>query len=195
MSVPTARCHDKPARSGLLLWSAVLTLMMAGAGGAAHAVTRHDTNLPVQIDADSLEIQQDKKVAVFTGNVAARQGELVLRADRLSVDYASSNGDAKAGAAPEISKLHARGKVHLVSPAESARGDWAVYDVPRRVITMGGDVVLTRGENILEGRHLVFNLATGKSRIDGGPESTAKANSKSGRVRAVFNPAAADSGG
>ena len=194
MSLPTARRDRKTVRLLRPLLGAVLVLSLAAAGGAATALDKHDTKKPVEIDADSLEIQQDKKVAVFTGNVAARQGELVLRADRLTVDY----GDEKrveAGAAPEISKLRARGKVHLVSPGESARGDWAVYDVPQRRITMGGDVVLTRGENVLQGRHLTFNLATGQSRIEGGSGATASAESKSGRVRAVFNPAAADSGG
>lgn len=182
-----------PVRLRMRLLFLALAVGLAGAGGTGLAAGRHDTTLPVQIDADSLEIQQKEKVAVFVGNVAARQGELVLRSDRLAVDYGSAKGVEKSGATPEISRLRAKGQVHLVSPAESARGDWAVYDVPGRVITMGGDVVLTRGENVLQGRHLVFNLATGKSRIDGGPEKKSVDGAKSGRVRAIFNPAAADS--
>ena len=191
MSVPFVRS----ARPGWRHLGAALAMALAGAAGAGHAAVKHNTNLPVQIDADALEIQQEKKVAVFTGNVAARQGDLVLRSDSLAVDYGSTKGAAKKkDATPEISRLRAKGKVHLVSPNESARGDWAVYDVPGRVITMGGDVVLTRGENVLQGRHLIFNLVTGKSRIDGGSDKKAAGKTGSGRVRAVFNPAAADSG-
>lgn len=190
--MPAERCARicmRPRRlAGIVLASA-----LAFSAGAGHAALKHDTNLPVQIDADALEIQQDKNLAVFTGNVAARQGDIVLRSDSLAVDYGRAKGAPKTDGAPQIASLHAKGKVQLVSPAESARGDWAIYDVPNRVITMGGDVVLTRGENILQGRHLVFNLATGKSRIDGGAEEKT-AGSKPGRVRAVFNPAASDSG-
>jgi lipopolysaccharide export system protein LptA len=191
MSVPLAR----NARPGWRRLGVALAMMLAGAAGAGHAAVKQNTNLPVQIDADALEIQQEKKVAVFTGNVAARQGDLVLRSDSLAVDYGSPKGDQKKkDGAPEISKLRAKGKVQLVSPTESARGDWAIYDVPGRVITMGGDVVLTRGDNVLQGRHLVFNLATGKSRIEGGTDKKTAGKAGSGRVRAVFNPASAGSG-
>lgn len=198
MSVPSARVRNPVRLRRRLLCAALWALWALAAAlagtGAGYAARGHDTSQPVEIDADALEIQQERKIAVFTGNVAARQGELVLRSDSLEVDYGSNKGARKAGRAPEISRLRAKGKVHLVSPAESARGDWAVYDVPGRVITMGGDVVLTRGENVLQGRRLVFNLATGKSRIDGGSDKKTAESSKDDRVRAVFNPASADSG-
>lgn len=194
MGGPSAHRAGHPAGLRRQVLCLALAAALAGPSGAALAARSHDTGLPVQIDADSLEIQQDRKLAVFTGNVAARQGDLVLRSDSLAVDYGKVKGARQMGGTPEISKLRARGRVHLVSPDESARGDWAVYDVPGRVITMGGDVVLTRGENVLQGRHLVFNLATGKSRIDGGSNKETADGGKSGRVRAIFNPAAAESG-
>ncbi|MFW6027763.1 MAG: LptA/OstA family protein, partial [bacterium] len=125
MTVSSARVRN-PARLRRCLLCAALTVMFLGTGAGAFAANEHDTNLPVQIDSDSLEIQQEKKVAVFSGNVAARQGKLVLRSDSLAVDYGNAKGDAKKkGGAPDINRLRARGRVHLVSPEESARGDWA----------------------------------------------------------------------
>lgn len=161
-----------------------LTALTASVSAAAAA--RFDTSQPFEINADALEVQRNKNRAIFAGNVAARQGDLLLRADQLSVDY-GKGGKVMKGT-PEISQLEARGAVHLVSPTETVSGDWAVYDVPRRIITVGGDVVLTRGENILQGQKLTFNLLTGESRL----ESAASATSKTphGRVRAVFNPSA-----
>ena len=56
---------------------------------------QHDSSLPIEITADSLEVLQDRKVATFTGNVDAVQGDLVLSADLLRVHY----GDAESASA------------------------------------------------------------------------------------------------
>ena len=39
---------------------------------------------PIDINADKLEIQQDKNLAIFTGNVIAEQGLIKLQAEQLS---------------------------------------------------------------------------------------------------------------
>ena len=45
---------------------------------------------PIDINADKLEIQQDKNLAIFTGNVIAEQGLIKLRAEQLKVWYRPS---------------------------------------------------------------------------------------------------------
>lgn len=170
-----------------LVGVALFGLTALAPSGPAAAAARFDTSQPFEINADALEVQRNKNRAIFVGNVAARQGDLLLRADRLSVDY--GKGSKVMEGTPEISQLEARGAVHLVSPTETVHGDWAVYDVPSRIITVGGDVVLTRGENILQGQKLTFNLLTGESRLESATPTASK--TPQGRVRAVFNPSAA----
>ena len=62
----------------------------------AQVGTGYDTSLPIEITADSLEVQQEEQLAVFTGNVDAVQGELNLRADRLVVHYRTNAADSNA---------------------------------------------------------------------------------------------------
>jgi lipopolysaccharide export system protein LptA len=51
----------------------------------AHA-ERADRDQPVNIEADRVEIDDQKKEAVFEGNVVLTQGTLMLKADRIIVD-------------------------------------------------------------------------------------------------------------
>ncbi len=155
---------------------------LAQAPWAQDAGTRaHDTNQPIEINADSLEVDQEKRIATFRGNVVAIQGDIRLRADTLRVHYreGEDRGD-EVGAT--IARIDAFGNVFMSSPSETAQGEDGVYDVENRVITLLGSVVPTRGENVIRGHRLVLDLATGRSRVDGGATGGE-------RVRALFVPA------
>jgi lipopolysaccharide export system protein LptA len=150
------------------------------AQGAPVVDFKHDSSQPIEITSDTLDVAQADQTAIFSGNVVAIQGELRLGSDNLRVYYrAGTERSAQQGA---ISKLDAIGAVAVSSPRETATSEWAVYDVDSGQITMGGKVVLTRGENILRGEQLVIDLETGQSRIVG-------AQGGGGRVKGLFVPA------
>lgn len=157
---------------------ALAFLVLALPADAQVGTTPVNAREPIEIVADALEVQQDKRTAIFTGNVNANQGTMVMRADTLKVTY--SGGAEQANA---ISQLDATGRVFLSTPAETAQGAAANYDVGTGIITLTGGVVLTRGESVLRGERVVLNLATGVSRIEGAP-----AGGGDGRVRAVVVP-------
>ncbi|MDP6344620.1 MAG: lipopolysaccharide transport periplasmic protein LptA [Alphaproteobacteria bacterium] len=126
-----------------------------------------DTDQPIEIDADNLEVQQDKNLAIFSGNVDASQGRIKLRADQLRVWYRPA-GEGSAELDGTIVRIDAIGRVFISSTDETAQGDLGVYDVAEKRITLTGTVVLTRGENVIRGKQLLMNLATGHSEISGG---------------------------
>ena len=173
-----------------------LALMMIGglfSGPVAGQELDHDETQPIEISADSLEVAQEERVATFVGNVDAVQGDLVLSAQTLKVHYEGKDRAVglAAGTGGTINQIEASGAVILSSPEETAEGDLGVYDVPARLITLTGDVVLTRGDNVLQGEHLELDLATGKSRMIG---TTAAVETAEGdqtsteRVKALFTP-------
>lgn len=135
----------------------------------------HDTTLPIEIAADSMEVEQEKQVATFKGSVDAVQGDLRLRADVLVVHYA----DNPDGGGKTISLIEADGNVFVSSPDETAQGSRGVYDVTARTIALDGPVTLTRGDNVIQGDRLELELETGVSRVIGGGQ---------GRVKGVFVP-------
>jgi lipopolysaccharide export system protein LptA len=140
------------------------------------ALKGHDRNAPVDVSADRIEVQDRADRAMFSGNVHVTQAELTLDAARLTVAYSSSGG-------VQIRRLDAAGGVTVRSPSETAKGEFGVYDLDRRLITLIGDVQLNRGTNQVNGSRLVIDLDTGRAVIDGGP---AGVNQSGGRVTGHF---------
>ncbi|MDO9459448.1 MAG: LptA/OstA family protein [Alphaproteobacteria bacterium] len=164
----------------VILWILGLTFRPVFAQGAADLNFSHDSSQPIEITADSLDVAQADQTAIFSGNVVSIQGELRLGSDNLRVYY--RGGDVRTSGQGAISRLDAIGAVAVSSPRETATSEWAVYDVDSGQITLGGKVVLTRGQNVLRGEQLVIDLESGQSRIIGAPSS-------GGRVKGLFVPA------
>ncbi|TNE64486.1 MAG: OstA family protein [Alphaproteobacteria bacterium] len=156
----------------------LVALVVSTSALAAQSVLKnHDTYQPLDISADRLEMKQKQGRAIFKGAVKVVQGNMTLTADSLTVFYATEKGVEN----PSISRLNAEGGVQLVSDSESLSGDWGVYDVDRRVITVGGNVTFTQGQSTLKGDRLEFDLVSGLAKLDG------QSGSEDGRVRGTFS--------
>ncbi len=129
--------------------------------GQTSALRGHNTNAPVDVAADRIEVQDRADRAIFSGNVVARQAELTLNASRVTVAYSSGGGI-------QIDRIDASGGVTVRSPSETAVGQYAIYDLRSRLITMLGGVTLTRGDSRVNGGRLVLDLNSGRAVMDGG---------------------------
>lgn len=129
----------------------------------AQALKNHNTNAPVDVEADRIEVQDRADRALFAGNVRVKQAELTLNAARLTVAYANRQGSQGV----QIERLDAAGGVTVRSPSETARGQFAIYDLNRRQITMLGGVELAQGANVVHGGRLVIDLDSGRAVVDG----------------------------
>lgn len=159
--------------------------MAGGAGALAVAVvvglaaSGHAAGLgaggPVDVQSQQLEVRQTQGLATFSGNVKVTQGNLVLEADRVDVEYGSS-GDG------DIRQMKATGNVVLTrgggTVAEKATGDVAVYTPAGGQIVMTGAVTLVRGASTLSGDKLTYGVESGNARV----------TSSKGPVRARFVP-------
>jgi lipopolysaccharide export system protein LptA len=171
------------------------------------------SNEPIDIESDVLVVHDKEKYANFKGNVKAVQGTTVLRAKELKVHYvggdklapgpkkegaetatapapatrvadAQGGTSAAAGENAQITKIEATGEVVITSDKDqTTTSDWAIYDLPAQQVTVGGNVVLTQGENVLKGDKLVIDLKTGESRFENSGNDAA-----GGRIRALFMP-------
>ncbi len=145
-----------------------------------------------------LEVDDKKKLATFKGNVSATQGNFNLRAKEIQVAYTSKDQKAASGksasAVPggggnaDITRIDAKGKVLVTTKEDqTATSDWAIFDVTKQIVTIGGNVVLTQGSNTIKGSRLVIDLTTGLSRFE---NDTAKSEGGKPRerLRAIFTP-------
>ena len=147
-------------------------------------------NLPVQIDAKALEVQDKKKTATFTGNVKVVQGDTTMTCRTLVVFYGQELGLAAGGDAPvvkanstagavpnaqNIRRIEAHGDVLVVSKDQTATGDLGVYDLPAKTITLTGNVVLNQGKNVIHGDRLIVDTVTGNAHVEGAQRTGVRA--------------------
>jgi len=170
VSIPRFVRH---AAIGFALGAAGLFAIDAlGAAGGGGGFAGHDSNSPVNYAADRIELQDKASRVVLSGNVEINQGDLTLRAPRTTVSY-TNDGSLK------IQRLDATGGVNVKRGDESARGDVAVYDFNRRIITLVGNVSLQRGAgDTLRSGRMVIDLNSHNTVTDTGP---------GGRVSGTFS--------
>ena len=75
----------------------------------------------------------------------------------------------------------------LRSPSETAQSEIAIYDLDQRIVTMLGNVRLTRGGSNVRGGRLVLDLDSGRAVMDGGvPGAQGTSTTPNGRVTGRF---------
>jgi lipopolysaccharide export system protein LptA len=166
-------------RLSILLAAAAAAVGAAGLANAADPVSAlkgHDSSAPIDVNADRLEVQDRSDRAIFAGNVHVRQASLALDTERLTVSYSSGGG-------VQIRRLDAAGGVVVRSPSETARGNFGIYDLDKKLITLVGAVQLNRGGSRIMGSRLVIDLQSGRAVIDGGAPGVGQSG---GRVTGHF---------
>ncbi|MEM6665164.1 MAG: lipopolysaccharide transport periplasmic protein LptA [Pseudomonadota bacterium] len=165
-----------------LLWISAPAMAQEGFADSLSGFSGNSDE-PINIEADALELRDGEQQAIFTGNVIVQQGETRLQTRVLRVYYSGSaqSGTATSAGGQNIERLEAEGGVIVTSGDQRATGDRGVFDATADKITLFGNVVLSQGTNVLKGRELHVDLAAGTSRV------VAEAGSQ-GRVRGVFTP-------
>jgi lipopolysaccharide export system protein LptA len=139
---------------------------------AAQSTSLKDVN----VEADQLEIFDDKKQAVFTGNVNGKRGDVTLNCDKLIVTYQETpqaNNEKKT----EVTYLDASGNVKIVTAKQTVTGQWAKMDVKANTVVVGGDVHVVQDKSTINGQKLFVDLNKNTSEMSGG------------RVKGSFVPA------
>ena len=171
-------------KSGIILATTALAATAAFAQTTqvqpVSALKGHNSNAPVDVTAERIEVQDRADRAIFAGNVHVTQAELTLDTPRLTVAYSGGQG---ANNNVQIRRLDAAGGVVVKSPSETAKGDFGVYDLDRKLITLIGNVQLNREQNQVNGARLVIDLDSGRAVVDGGPPGV---NQSGGRVTGHF---------
>ncbi len=121
------------------------------------------SNEPIDIVADQLQVNDITKTAIFSGDVKAVQGDFELRSKSLEVFY---SGTPQGGTGGKVKRMIAKGKVAITTKDDqSATSEWANFDVIKQIITLGDQVVLTQGSNIINGGQLRIDLKTRQSKF------------------------------
>lgn len=126
---------------------------------------------PLVVESDEVVIRDSEQKAIYTGNVKATKGEMILRSDRLVVHY-NDNG---------IQRAHATGEpVTMEQGKRRGRSEEAFYDASDRSLLLVGNAHVEEGPNTLEGARIRYFLDNRRTEAFAGEEE------EGGRARAVF---------
>jgi lipopolysaccharide export system protein LptA len=136
---------------------------------------------PVSYSANNLEYVDGDRTLVLSGDVDIVQNDARLRADRVTMIFSRSTGGTggQGLGSGDIERMIADGEVYYVRPAQSARGNRAVYEVAQDAVTFTGNVVVASEENVIRGETLVLQIGSRRTTIRPTPGQ---------RVRGVFVP-------
>src|SRR5215468_3460166 len=147
---------------------------------------------PIKINSATLEVRDKDKVATFSGAVHLVQGDTTLNSNTLVVFYDDDAGSKPATASStsqtgsqqnqQIKRVEAKGNVLVVQKDQKATGETGVFDMRANTVTLTGNVVISRGPNVVKGDTLTVNMTTGDSLI-----SCGKSQEKC-RVQALIQP-------
>jgi len=146
----------------------------------AHA-EKADRDKPVNLEADSVTLDDVKKVSVYEGNVILSQGTLMLRADRVQVTQNERGLDKiVATGRPAAFRQKVDGRDEFIDGFASR----IEYDSVNSQLELIGQAQLRHGSDELRGTQISYNANTEFYKVVGQPDATTPA----GRVRAVIRP-------
>lgn len=178
-------------RTGMRMLSALIAsaLGMAVLGFVAPASAQiGDSKEPILVEADgSMEFLREQGRVIYTDNVRAVQGGTRITTDMLTFVCARSTEPRRSAFenCSEIESVIAEGHVLYTTAEERIRGDRGVYDYRNDTITITGDVVLSRGQDVVaKGPKVIYDIANGRATIT---------SEGAGSVLSIFEPVDSDS--
>ncbi|WP_439110963.1 LptA/OstA family protein [Lentibacter sp.] len=120
---------------------------------------KQDASAPVEVSADTMDINQSTGTATLSGNVLIGQGAMRLSASSVSIVYNSDRS--------QIARLQASGGVTLVSGEDAAEAASADYDVSTGLIVLSGNVLLVQGQAAITADRMRVDTSAGTARMEG----------------------------
>jgi lipopolysaccharide export system protein LptA len=128
---------------------------------AAPEARKGTSNLPITVKSNDLTADNKGKTAVFTGKVVAKQGDVTIFCDRMTVYYGNTQGD--------VDKIEADGNVRIVQENRTGLASHAVYDSRLGKITLtGGSPKVMQGADTVSGEVITYFVDEERSNVSGG---------------------------
>lgn len=126
-----------------------------------------DATKDVNVEADSMEVLDAQKKAIFTGHVNATRSGTTLASERMEVNYADAP-QADGTKKTEVTVINATGGVKITTGKQIITGNEAILDVKGNLLTVKGNVVVTEGSSVIHGENLKVDLKSKVSAMTGG---------------------------
>lgn len=149
----------------------------------AHAEAA-DRDKPIELEADSVIVDDAKKISTYIGSVVLTQGTLVIHADKLIVREGSNGFQSSTSTGnPTTFKQKREGKNEYMTGSAKR----IEYDGRMDKVELYTKAWVKRGEDIVYGDYISYDANAEYAEVIGG-EKSESAGPESGRVRAIIQP-------
>lgn len=132
--------------------------------GGAFELNKKD---PIYITSDWMEVDQKKNTIVYKGRVVTLQGDMTMRSETLTANYAPGM--------KQIKQIVAEGKVHATQCDRVATGERIVFDDETKTITLTGNPVMRQGNSQVAGMRIIYYTEEDRSVVEGKGQQRVKA--------------------
>jgi lipopolysaccharide export system protein LptA len=163
-------------KKGILTTACILGLIGLWPGTPAFSAEQtpgaEKKEKPITVVSDQLEADNVQQQVVFIGNVMAKQEDMTIYCDRLTVFYteAEKKGAKKTDKkmeprAESVKKITAQGNVKVTRGQDVAVGDTAIFLNQEQKIILSGNPKVWQGRNMIRGEEIVVLLKEKKSYV------------------------------
>ncbi|PHR29766.1 MAG: lipopolysaccharide transport periplasmic protein LptA [Desulfotalea sp.] len=135
-------------------------------------------NSPINIEADYMTSTENSNTVIFTGDVDAKQADVRIRSDKMTVYYSPKETGAKKKNKAKQSEAQQVEKIVCVGNVEITRAEWLgtskkmVYLSKDRQVILTGNAKAWQGQNMVSGAKIIYYLDEGRSEVVGGRTAT-----------------------
>ena len=170
MKSPSTYCQISPERcpatSLRLVFSTLLVLALClfwtSAGRAAAPA-------PIRVAADHMSSIEKTNSVVFTGAVDARQADVRIRTDKMTVYYNKAKAGGKTGkkgpVTRKVDKMVCVGNVKITQKEWLGTSKKAIYLAGQRQFILIGNAKAWQGQNMVSGDKIIYYLDEGRSEV------------------------------
>ncbi len=150
---------------------------------------------PIHIESNRMTSTEKSNSVVFTGDVDAKQGDVRIRSDEMTVYYTTADSltkpaNKKKSTAPsekkatqQVEKLISTGNV------EVTRGEWLgtakkmIYLSKERQVILTDNAKAWQGQNVVSGDKIIYYLDEGRSEVIGDSKATKVSDTEKGKTK------------
>ena len=145
-------------------------------------------NAPITIEADHMSSLEQENSVLFSGNVDARQEDVRIQADKMTVYYTTAEESQK----QEVKRLKCVGNVEITRGEWLGTGKEMNYLAKDRKVILSGGAKAWQDKNLVTGDTIIYYLDEGRSEVVGNRTSATvggkSGKKKTGRVKATLTP-------
>jgi len=158
------KCKNTICLRSLFLAVIVLTLIPL----QSSAFTA-DGNEPIRIQSDRAELDEQKGMSTYTGDVVITQGTSILKSDKVVV-YNNKEGLIKIEAFGTPAQFSQQENEN--SPTTHAYGNTIIYTRADEKLTLIDNAKLEQGKNTFSGKEIIYNTVSRIVTAQGGKDKT-----------------------